>query len=243
MIPSSYSQTVHKINLIKTRTMKNQAKKITGVALAATGLFALASWMTPNRYLITMENDLIRSLRKKTSLYMDKLPEDRVYLQFDKPFYSPGETIWFSAFVRDGQLFKASGQSDMVHVDLISPKGTTEKTIIIIAKNGVAQGDFSLGAEALGGIYKIKAYTNWQKNDGDKCGFEKELQVQDIVLPNLKMKLDFVKKAYGPGDEVEAKIEINTNENKPLSNYKIKYIANINGKQEVNEMAMTNIEG
>jgi len=28
-------------------------------------------------------------------------------------------------------------------------------------------------------------------------GFEKELQVQDVVLPNLKMKLDFERKAFG----------------------------------------------
>jgi len=224
--------------------MNNQTKKFTGAVLAATGLFALASWMAPGYYRMAVENDLLRSLKKKTSIYTDKLPEDRVYLQFDKPFYAPGENIFFSAYVRDGQLLKSSGQSDMVHVDLISPKGTTERSITIIAKNGVAQGDFNLGAEALGGIYKIKAYTNWQKNDGgDKYGFEKELQVQDVVLPNLKMKLDFIKKAYGPGDEVEAKVELNTNENKPLSNYKIKYVANIDGKEQVNEVAMTNIDG
>jgi hypothetical protein len=228
--------------------MNASTKKFTGAVLAATGLFALASWMGPGYYRMAVENDFIRSLKKKTTAYTDKLPEDRVYLQFDKPFYNPGETIWFSAFVRDGETFKKSGQSDIVHVDLVSPKGTTEKTISLITKDGVAQGDFTLSGEALGGIYKVKAYTNWQKNDplngsGEQYGFEKELQVQDIVLPNLKMKLDFIKKAYGPGDEVEAKIEVNTNENKPLSNYKIKYVASINGKQEVEETSMTNIDG
>ena len=230
--------------------MKTQTKKITGTVLAATGLMALASWMIPENYRIAIENHLIAKLKKKSSLFMERLPEDRIYLQFDKPFYASGETIWFTVFVRDGELFKASGQSDLVYVDLISPKGTIERTITVIAKNGMAQGDFSLGTDVLGGIYKIKAYTNWQKNDiaiagssSEKYGFEKEIQVQDIVLPNLKMKLDFVKKAYGPGDEVEAKIEINTNENKPLANYKLKYVANINGKQVVNEIAMTNLDG
>jgi hypothetical protein len=223
--------------------MNSTTKKFTGAVLAATGLFALASWMAPGYYRMAVENDFLRSLKKKTTAYTDKLPEDRVYLQFDKPFYNPGETIWFSAFVRDGQSLKKSGQSDIVHVDLVNPKGTTEKTISLIAKNGVAEGDFSLSEEALGGIYKIKAYTNWQKNDGGNYGFEKDLQVQDVVLPNLKMKLDFIKKAYGPGDEVEAKIVISTNENKPLSNFKLKYVADINGKQEVEETTMTNIDG
>jgi len=46
---------------------------------------------------------------------------------------------------------------------------------------------------APGGLYKVKAYTNWQKNDS--TFFEKDLTVQDVVLPALKMKLDFDRKS------------------------------------------------
>src|SRR5687767_3693452 len=222
--------------------MKNiTSQKFTGMVMASAVMISLASWMYPGYYHMAVENDFIKSMKKKLVTYTEKLPEDRIYVQFDKPFYEPGETIWFSAFVRDGKNMKQSSKSDIVHVEFISPKGTTEKTINLIAKNGVAQGDFSLSADALGGIYKVKAYTNWQKNDGKEYGFEKEIQVQDIVLPNLKMKLDFEKKAYGPGDEVAVKVELNTNENKPLSSYKIKYIANIDGEQIIQETALTNV--
>ena len=103
---------------------------------------------------------------------------------------------------------KASQKSDIVHVDFLNPKGTIEKSINLIAKNGIASGDFSLDAAALGGMYKVRAYTNWMKNEGADNAFEKELQVQDVVLPNLKMKLDFEKKAFGAGDEVVAKLEL-----------------------------------
>src|SRR3989338_1687348 len=123
------------------------------------------------------------------------------------------------------------------------PKGTIEKSINIIAKNGVAAGDFVLDAEALGGMYKVRAYTNWMKNEEADNVFEKELQVQDVVLPNLKMKLDFEKKAFGAGDEVIAKLELNTNENKPLSNYKIKVVANLEGKQFISKTDVTDIDG
>src|SRR3972149_9838010 len=224
--------------------MKNiTSKKFIGTVVLTASILSLAGWMYPGYYNMAVENDFIKSLKKKTSVYTEKLPEDRIYVQFDKPFYEPGETIWFSAFVRDGKNMKQSVKSDILHVDFISPKGTTEKTINLIAKNGVAQGDFTLGEEALGGIYKIKAYTNWQKNDGKDYGFEKEIQVQDIVLPNLKMKLDFEKKGYGAGDEVIAKVELNTNEKKPLSNYKIKYVANIDGEQIIQEATITIIDG
>ncbi|MGZ3905133.1 MAG: hypothetical protein ACXVC6_15630, partial [Bacteroidia bacterium] len=86
-------------------------------------------------------------------------------------------------------------------------------------------------------------YTNWMKNEGEDNAFVKDLQVQDVVLPALKMKLDFEKKAFGAGDKVVAKIELNTNENKPLSNYKIKFVVNINGEKVVEQADVTDENG
>lgn len=224
--------------------IKKRSLKIASASLLSASALALLAWITPaNYYQFAEENDLIRSLKKKLSTYNEHAPEDRLYLQFDKPMYEPGDNIWFSAFVRDGGSLKPSQKSDIVHVDFINPKGTVEKSINIIAKNGVAAGDFNLDNEALGGIYKVKAYTNWMKNEGEDNVFEKQLQVQDVVLPNLKMKLDFEKKAFGAGDEVVAKLELNTNENKPLANYKIKFVANLDGKQFTLNQDITDEDG
>ncbi|MGZ4060206.1 MAG: MG2 domain-containing protein [Bacteroidia bacterium] len=218
--------------------------RIVPIANISIALLALVAWINPgNYYQLAMDNDLIRSIKNKLTAYHEQLPEDRIYVQFDKPFYEPGDNIWFSAYVREGQTMKASQKSDIVHVDFLNPKGTIEKSINLIAKNGVAAGDFSLDAAALGGMYKVRAYTNWMKNEGADNAFEKELQVQDVVLPNLKMKLDFEKKAFGAGDEVVAKLELNTNENKPLSNYKIKIVANLDGQQFLTKADITDEEG
>ncbi|MGB3946683.1 MAG: MG2 domain-containing protein [Bacteroidia bacterium] len=218
-------------------------KLLSAVTLSASALVLMA-WITPaNYYQLINENDFIRSLKQKLTLFNQSRPQDRLYVQFDKPMYEPGDNIWFSAFVRDASTMKASSKSDIVHVELINPKGTVEKTINIIAKNGVAAGDFSLDQEALGGMYKVRAYTNWMKNEGENNAFEKQLQVQDVVLPNLKMKLDFEKKAFGPSDEVVAKLELNTNENKPLGNYKVNFVANLDGKQLLTKQDITDADG
>lgn len=157
------------------------------------------------------------------------LAEDRVYLHLDRPFYRPGETIWFSAYVRDGGTFRPSHHSDIVHVEIIDPKGTVETTLHLVVRKGQARGDYTLNADAPGGLYRLKAYTNWQKNDADPAFFIKEIQVQDVVLPRLKMKLEFAKKAYGPGDRVAADLDIRTNENKPLA-APYKAVVRLNGK-------------
>ncbi len=225
--------------------MRNiNSKKLSQVVVLSITILALVAWIAPsNVYQLAMENDFIRSLKKKLTTYNEQKPEDRIYLQFDKPLYEPGDNIWFSAFVRDAITMKPSGKSDIIHIEFINPKGTIEKTINIIAKNGVAAGDFNLDAEALGGIYKVRAYTNWMRNEGENNAFEKQIQVQDVVLPNLKMKLDFEKKAFGSGDEVVAKLELNTNENKPLSNYKIKFVANLDGQQIISKADVTDEDG
>ncbi|MFL5752329.1 MAG: MG2 domain-containing protein [Bacteroidia bacterium] len=212
---------------------------------AALGAVVLSlAWIAPaSYYQLTSENDLIRSIKQKLTGYNEQLPEDRVYVHFDKPFYQPGESIWLSAYIREGQNLKASDKSDIVHIELINPKGTIEKKINIIAKNGKASGDFALDKEALGGMYKVRAYTNWMKNEGENNAFEKELQVQAVVLPALKMKLNFERKAFGAGDEVIAKLELNTNENKALGNYDIKFVANLDGQKILEKADVTDEEG
>lgn len=173
----------------------------------------------------------------------DSIPEDRIYVQCDKPFYNPGETIWFSVFVRDAATFKASTKSDIVYAELINPKGSVEKTLSLIAKKGIASGDFMLTDDIPGGLYTLKAYSNWQKNDPDPAFFTKEIQVQDVVLPRLKMKLDFEKKAYGPGGHAAADLTLTTNENKPLGTFPVTYTVSVAGAQIFQGSAKTDNEG
>ncbi len=168
--------------------------------VGAIGISTLA-YVTPNSYYhAAMENDFIKGLKEKLALFNKNAPQDRVYLQLDKPMYEPGDDIWISAYIRDGISMKASDKSDIIHVELVNPKGTVEKVITLIARNGKAAGDFNIDKEALGGMYKIRAYTKWMKNEGTDNAFVKDLQVQEVILPNLKMKLDFERKAFGAGD-------------------------------------------
>ncbi len=213
------------------------------VAVLAT-VIALAGWLYPEgHFQLAMENDLIRAMKQKLVDYNKQLPEDRVYVTLDKPLYEPGETVWLSAFVRDGQTLKPSTKSDIVYVELINPKGAVEQKINLVARNGVAAGDFSFAGEAAGGLYKIRAYTNWMKNETNQHIFERDIQVQEVVLPNLKMKLNFERKAFGAGDEVIAKLTLNTNENKPLANHAIRFVASLGGKQLIEQSEKTDEEG
>jgi len=224
--------------------MKTKIRKTSIAVLVMSVITIFFSMILKGGYYFTsVENEFIRLLKEKFVAYNDYFPQDRVYLHFDKPFYQPGETIWFSAYVRNGTDLKPSVKSDILHVEMIGPKGNIEKSIKIVTKNGKAQGDFSLDEEAAGGLYKVRAYTNWQKNETDTLFFIKELQVQEVILPTLKMKLDFERKAFGAGDQVVARLDVNTNENKALQDYKVKYAAQIDGIKLNEGNAVTDNEG
>ncbi len=163
-----------------------------------------------------------------TSFNQHYAPE-KVYLQFDRSFFEPGEAIWFNAFVRDANSLKASGKSEILYAELLAPNGSVLNKITLLAKGGTAAGDFQLDATAPGGIYKIKAYTNWQRNTDD--AFERDIQVQASVLPRLRMELEFQRKAYGPGDRVEAKLNLNTLANEALARQEFTALASLDGQR------------
>jgi hypothetical protein len=156
------------------------------------------------------------AVRDKFLAFQKSMPQDRVYLMLDKPFYYPGEILWFQAYLRDGGRMEPSRASSILHVEWISPSGNKAKELSLIVRNGVASGDISLDEDLPGGLYTLKAYTEWQKNSPEPAFFEKTVPIQRLILPELKMTIDFFRKAYGKGDDVTLGLKVMTRENKPL---------------------------
>jgi len=166
-----------------------------------------------------IESDFISQLKTKSKKFFDAIPQDRVYVNTDKTIYEPGETIWMSANLVEASTMKESKKSQILHLDIYSPKGNKEKSFNLICRSGKASADYLLSQDCVGGIYKIKAYTNWQKNEPDSIFFEKEITVQEIIEPTLKMTLDFERKSYGSGDEVIAKLKVQNKQNEAVINF------------------------
>ncbi|MFO0435725.1 MAG: hypothetical protein ACK5ZT_10830, partial [Sphingobacteriaceae bacterium] len=81
-------------------TTKNRKFSILS-AVGAIGITTLAYFTPASYYQAALENDFIKDLKEKLTAYNKTSPEDRIYLQLDKPFYEPGDDIWFSAYIRD----------------------------------------------------------------------------------------------------------------------------------------------
>lgn len=99
--------------------------------------------------------------------------QEKVYLHLDKPYYTPGEDIWFKAYLFDAQNhFLGYSPSKVLYVDLVSPEGEILYHHQLPIENGVANGDFDLKGTFPSGNYQVRAYTNWMRNFDASWFFE-----------------------------------------------------------------------
>src|SRR6478609_7731009 len=76
--------------------------------------------------------------------YRDELPQEKVYLHFDRSYYTAGETIWLKAYLTEGASHKASELSRTVYVELINVQGRLVSQLKLFTRNGSAAGTISL---------------------------------------------------------------------------------------------------
>lgn len=102
---------------------------------------------------------------------------EKVYLFTDRDHYTPGDDIWYSSFLVNAQTNVLTESSSNLYVELISPASKIIDRKMIRLDKGLGRGDFKLGDSIPSGTYRLRAYTNWMRNFGDKFLFEKNLTV------------------------------------------------------------------
>ncbi len=106
-------------------------------------------------------------------------PQEKIYLHFDRPFYVPGETIWYKAYLADANIHTPSSISKIIYVELLDNTGEVIDRQILKAGQGFANGEFLLPQSLPDGKYCIRAYTQWMRNFDPDFFFTKELWVYD----------------------------------------------------------------
>lgn len=191
--------------------------------------------------LIYGDSAVFDDLKTKFERRQKETAPEKLYLHLDRTLYQPGETLWFNAYIRNAGDLLPSLQSQVLYVELLDLRGSVLQQKTCLAFDGVAAGEFDFPKELPGGLYKIKAWTRWMQNTGET--FERIVTLQKVVLPVLNLKLEFERKAFGPGDVAIARFDAFSLDNKPLAGAKLDFTVFIGGKQQQAGEARTDASG
>ena len=107
---------------------------------------------------------------------MVSINENKVYLSFDKPYYTAGETMYFKAFLTDATTHTPDSAQTIVYVEFIE---TATKRLIVQQKIKMqdGHGSGSFFTEGSSGTVFVHAYTQWMGNLSADFHFNKNIQI------------------------------------------------------------------
>lgn len=119
---------------------------------------------------------------------------EKLYLMTDKPYYSAGETIYFSGFLVHATLFTRFSDSEFIYTELISPEGRLVGRVKVCAENRQFIGTFALSPRLTAGKYTLRAYSRWMTNFDMGYFFTKEINIgnhiDDAILSTVSYRMN-----------------------------------------------------
>jgi len=189
------------------------------------------------------DDELVTKLVSQLDKWRSDHPQEKVYLHFDKPYYAIGEDIWFKAYVTIGSEHKLSAYSETLNVDLIDDNDSVKRSLKLPLTAGLAAGDFALADSMAEGNYRIRAYTNWMRNQGEAYFFDKTIAVVNSITTKVFTKTAYSYSTLNGKQKVTAVITYTDLNGTPYVNKPVSYEAEINGKSIAKGKGITDDKG
>lgn len=136
----------------------------------------------------TVLNSAIETLQEKTDTldiqqrildYYKRVPQEQIYVHTDRPYYVPGDTVWFRAHLVDAVTHTPISRSRYVYVELLDQQADTlmQRVVVKCDNDGVFANALLLPKTIRGGSYTLAAYTQWMRNFPAERFFYKQLVV------------------------------------------------------------------
>ena len=153
--------------------------------------------------------------------------QEKLYVVTDKPFYSAGDTIYFSAFLVNSIYFNRTTDTKFIYVELIDATGNVVHRLRVMGTEGRFYNAIKLSTKTTSGKYTLRAYSKWQTNFDKELLFSRQLEIgnyiDDAIHTNIKYEFDNTGK-------VVASVEVTNNHFNPIADNTIEYSLCVNGR-------------
>ena len=165
-----------------------------------------------------------------------------VYLQTDRNYYLPGESIMFKAFIINDSNNKSNPVNDTLHVFLLDQEGINVASGTFPVNNSLIDGVIVLPDFLTEGNYILIASTHSKNDISPEKMFSSIVGIRESFEPELITDLSLSDSLYEPGSLLTAQIRFSTKGNKPVAVSYTYQLVGVSG-EILNGKAKTNNDG
>ena len=148
------------------------------------------------------------------------IPQEKLYLHIDKPFYGAGENIWLKGYLVNAVTHKEDAKSNFIITELVNRTDSVLQRKKIRRDSLGFQNAITLPPTLPEGEYYLRGYTNWMLNAEPDFLFSRNLRIGNSIDRTIVADIE-----YQPleGGDYQAKIKFSNNGNNPYDNIFVKY--------------------
>jgi hypothetical protein len=121
--------------------------------------------------------DFAEIIAKRFTKQWYNSPQEKVYLQTDKPYYSAGEELWFKGYLVNATTLLPASLSQFIYVELIDKTDSVLYRMKIKKDSLGFSGHIKLKPEISSGYYSLRAFSYWMQNVGSDFFFSKNILI------------------------------------------------------------------
>ena len=115
----------------------------------------------------------------------EDIPQEKVYLHLDKPYYGAGEKIWFKEYLVNAVTHKDNCLSNFIITELLSSSDSLVcRKKIRRDSLGLFHNAIELPADLPQGNYYLRAYTNLMQNTDPEFHYYRNLTIGNSLIDN-----------------------------------------------------------
>ena len=155
--------------------------KIISLAYLKRYLFALVAGILLSQTVISAQ-EMRDSVIINFNIW-EGIPQEKIYLHLDKPYYGAGEKIWFKEYLVNAVTHKDNCLSNFIITELFSSSDSLVcRKKIRRDSLGLFHNSIKIPADLPEGDYYLRAYTNWMQNTEPEFHFSRNLKIGNSLI-------------------------------------------------------------
>ena len=155
-------------------------------------LFGLFLTLSESVYSIdNIETDFGQLIYVRFSKLWIDTPQEKIYLQTDKPYYSAGEELWLKGYLVNATTLEPTTLSQFIYVELYDKRDSVFYRVKIKKNSYGFDGHMKLKPEIPSGYYTLRAYTYWMQNMPVDYFFTKSILIGNNIDKNVLSKIKY----------------------------------------------------